>query len=99
MQAGEIGVVITVDPQVGLPGNLTTLTGATVKLTATLLEFGQNPTPTVMTMTVSGDGKTATYGTAATDFPVGGQYEVRVSAQFDAGHLYKSPLQIITVGN
>ena len=95
MQAGEIGVSVNIFPYaLPIPSNPVNLTGATCVLAV------QNPQGnlTTLSLTVSSDGSYAYRLTLATDFPVGGEYEIQLLATFPDTTELKSPIQSLPIG-
>ena|SRR5579863_6214935 len=97
MQAGEVGVQINIFPySLPIPLDPVNLIGSTCILVV------QDPLGnlTTLPLIVSSDGTHAYRITAATDFPVGGEYEIQLIATFAGGSPeLKSPVQSLPIGN
>ena len=95
LQAGEINVQIQCYPYcLPAPTNPPSLGGSTCALEV------RTPYDTIysLSLTVSGDGTYAYRLTQATDFPIGGTYNLQLIATFTDGTVLKSPIQEFTVG-
>jgi len=105
MQAGEVGKLLILDAQTGVPGNLASLAGGTATLIVANFATGVH---TSYPATV-GTGGTyagvayaantyAQYTTTGVEFPTGGTYTIQLTVGFVAGgQLYRSPPETITV--
>jgi hypothetical protein len=95
LQAGEVNVQIQCFPYcLPIPVTPPNLGGATC-----ILEV-RSPYDVLSTLSllVSGDGTYAYRLTLATDFPVGGTYNLQLIATFTDGTILKSPVQSLDVG-
>ena len=97
MQAGEVGVQINIFPyDLPIPPDPVNLIGSTCVLAV------QDPAGnlTTLPLIVASDGTYAYRSTLATDFPIGGEYEVQLIATFTGGTPeLKSPVQSLPIGN
>lgn len=96
MQAGEAGVIIKIDPnRRPLGPNPVNITGAT----CALVVLAENGTRTVLALTLTGDSPPlATRTTLATDFPVPGNYQVQLTADYGGGRKPISPSYTLVIG-
>ena len=95
MQAGEVGVILNVFPYIA------PATSGPSLLTATCVLVVQDPSGnlTSLALTVSSDGSYAYRSTLATDFPIGGEYEVQLIATYPGNTPeLKSPIQSLAIG-
>jgi hypothetical protein len=95
LQAGEVNVQIQCYPYCPpAPAQPPNLGGSTCELVV------RSPYDILSTLPliVSGDGTYAYRLTQATDFPVGGTYNLQLIATFTDGTVLKSPIQSFTVG-
>jgi hypothetical protein len=92
MQAGESGLLFTIDSLAGQPGQITTASLATATCTLTVAgqmrgpngEFPRVVVPTSR-LTPTGDGRTFLWHQLATDTPYPGTYELALVATFPDG--------------
>ncbi len=96
MQAGEIGVILNIYPyNLPIPSSPVNLAGSVCVLAV------QDPVGnlTTLSLIVSSDGSYAYRSTLATDFPIGGEYEIQLIATFPGNTPeLKSPIQSLPVG-
>jgi len=94
-QAGEAGLTIQWIPNYPGASNPISLAGATVVMRALKYPGG---TATSLSCTVAGDGLSATYTMASTDFAAPGIYQIQFVATFNSASIRKSPLKQLEVG-
>lgn len=94
MVAGTVGFQLTLDPQVGVSGNISTLTGTAVTLVTV---YPDERTRVTRAATVAGNGATASYITVAGDFPVAGIYQLQLSVVGGGGAPFLSTTYSLAV--
>ncbi|MFZ0889971.1 MAG: hypothetical protein WA005_16110 [Candidatus Binataceae bacterium] len=94
-QAGEAGLTIQWIPNRPSAANPISLSGATVVMRALKYPGG---TATSLSCVVAGDGLSATYTMASTDFPAPGIYQLQFVATLSSSSIRKSPVRQIEVG-
>lgn len=90
--AGSVGFRLILDPRVG-GSNIATLTGAT----ATLTVIRPDGSRSSYGAAIAGNGKTATYTTVGSDFPVDGKYTLQFVVTSGGVTLYSVAQDLIVL--